>query len=118
MAGLAVLVRVTGELREVRPRPITDTESGEIRRAATALILTEVGDEAGGFAEVYVDPDSLHALPAPDDVKGSPVDIVCRAYAVTRNYGTEDRPKFGKALGLSFVSGSFAVRSLHAAAAS
>lgn len=109
MAGPSPVVTVRGEFRTVRPRPLTDETTGEVRDAFTVLVLTESPgdtDAGGGFAEVYVSPDLAHALdPAPQ--KGAEVELLCRAYAVTRNYGTAENPKFGKALGLSYVSGSF-----------
>lgn len=106
MAGIAPLVNVRGEVRDIRTRPIADKTTGEMHDAYSVVVLTSAGDEDGGFCEIYVAPEHADRLP-PAPYKGHEVDITCRAYAVTRNYGTEERPKFGKALGLSYVSGAF-----------
>lgn len=109
MAGMSTIVTVSGEIREVRPAPIADEHTGEIRKALRVVVLTEAGDERGGFGEVYVDPETAAPLLAStEQLLGRKVALVCRAYPVTRNYGTQERPKWGKALGLSYVSGDLA----------
>lgn len=124
MPGPTPLVHVKGELRSIRDRILVNESTGEVQGTAkTLLILTEAtelenvpDDAGGGFAEVYVAPDMTSHIPA-GIAKGATVDLVCRAYAVTRNYGTTENPKFGKALGLSFVGGEWGAASttLHVA---
>lgn len=117
MAQPSPVVTVSGELRRIVSRDITNRQTGETRTAWLASILTDaVGDtdddfEGGGFCEVYIAPDLIASLPEGLEpgtkVRGVDVSLVCRAYTQSRNFGTAENPRPGSVLGFSYVSGSW-----------